>query len=148
LDDELAAVRQEANQSSTRFEQTRHVHAKISLFAEYGRLKTNHTVNELCRALEEDLNHFISGGYSSDDFKTLFLDRLHSQDDKLCQRTDKEKLIVLMANIAIALLTIGIATVAQLFYSRITTGEYRFFFAKTAAEEKAFSIEKELTATL
>jgi hypothetical protein len=135
-------------QSRPRFDQTRNVHAKISAFSEYGQLNNNHTVNELSKALEEDLNHFISDQYSSDTFKTLFLARLHSQDDQLCQRTDREKLFVLIANIAICVLTIGVATVAQLIYSKKTTGEYRFFFAKTDAEDKAFNIENELTTPL
>ena len=76
-----------------------------------------------------------------DAFKARFIARLHSHDDVLSQRTNGQwKPIV--ANILIALATVGIALVIKAAYSKVKTGRVLGFFSETEGQRQVIAIDK------
>ena len=124
------------------------LYGKLDHMLTYG--QTHHdqqTVIDLEIALREDLDRFVIDNKTQaptaavfDAFKARFTARLHSYDDVLGQRTsDQWKPIV--ANILIALATVGIALVIKAAYSKVKTGRVLGFFSETEGQRQVNAIE-------
>lgn len=125
------------------------LYGKLDHMLTYG--QTHHdqqTVIDLEIALREDLDRFVIDNTTQaptaeifNAFKARFTARLHSHDDVLGQRTSGQwKPIV--ANILIALATVGIALVIKAAYSKVKTGRVLGFFSETEGQRQVNAIEK------
>jgi len=114
----------------------------------YGNTSRDEKVILLERDLKNDLDRFVIENTAVtptaeifDAFKARFTARLHSHDDVLSQRHDGQwKPIV--ANILIALATVGLALVIKAAHSKLTTGRMTGFFSETERQRQADAIEK------
>ena len=114
----------------------------------YGNTSRDEKVILLERDLKNDLDRFVIENTAVtptaeifDAFKARFTARLHSHDDVLSQRHDGQwKPIV--ANILIALATVGLALVIKAAHSKLTTGRMTSFFSETERQRQADAIKK------
>ena len=129
--------------TTSRKEQTQELWTKLGDFKSYGLNHQHDSVIDLSAKLQIYLERFDEGQYTIEQFQAIILACLHSQDESLANRTDTEKVLVIIANIIICVMSLGIATFLQLAHSKTNTGEFRFFFSETKAQQKAYQIEKE-----
>lgn len=124
---------------------------KITALEVYGvNLESNtqlcKVVLQLANDLNLQLNHFIRThsqhvpNYQDlSSFRELFLLRLHSCDDLMSVHRESWKPII--ANIIIALLSLGIAPAVKAAHSKVTTGRCSLFFVSTQRENLVKEID-------
>lgn len=119
------------------------LYQQIKSLLDFGQTQTDETdkatLVTLANALKNDLNYFVVNLQTNtpsleayETFKEEFRIRLHSQDEALNQHRDLWRpFIAILANLALATLTLGVAVGAKLIHSKKTTGQFSFFCDKT-----------------
>ena len=99
------------------------------------------------QALRTDLNTFhqpyqegqAPSSESLSHFSDKFIARLHSADDVMNQQTSWKTIV---ANVAAAVLTLGIALGVKLAHSKITEGRAHLFFSQNTGEKTVAQLEE------
>lgn len=97
------------------------------------------TLSTLATELKKDLDYFIAQHRTQPpdplalkQFKTKFKSRLHSQDIIMCQQENWNSFAL---NLFLAVISVGLALLAQAIYSKWTTGQCSFFARGTEKQE-------------